>query len=143
MKAWKNAEKQVAKLLGGIRRVRVAYSESIEDVLHKKFAIEVKYGKQVPKWVVNVKPLVCFNDEFDFVVISSKDINKGKTYKVVRKRVKFVMDGLSQALQYDKSKKKKIPLLCLKPTRYRGIIFCVMLRHYGAFKKLVSSLLEQ
>ena len=42
MSGWKDAERQAAKILGGLRRVRIDYSESCEDVHHTKYSIEVK-----------------------------------------------------------------------------------------------------
>lgn len=48
-KPWKQLESDVAKALGGLRRVRISYSESCEDVIHHLLAIECKYGKSIPK----------------------------------------------------------------------------------------------
>jgi len=45
---WKRFEAQTAVALGGMRRVRIRYSESIEDVHHILYSIECKYGKSIP-----------------------------------------------------------------------------------------------
>lgn len=49
MKTWGRFEKEVAKALGGIRRIRISYSEVAGDVIHSFYSIECKYGKQIPK----------------------------------------------------------------------------------------------
>jgi hypothetical protein len=47
--AWKNTERKVAKRLGGKRRLRGAdFSQSMGDVEHPLFSIEVKYRKRLP-----------------------------------------------------------------------------------------------
>ena len=46
--AWKDAEREVAKFFGGMRRSRVSYSESVGDIIHPTYSIEVKYGSQIP-----------------------------------------------------------------------------------------------
>ena len=46
--AWKNAEREVSRYFGGIRRVRISYGESGSDIIHPLYSIEVKYGKQIP-----------------------------------------------------------------------------------------------
>jgi len=49
---WKKVEYKVAKMLGGMRVPVSGRSETIKgDVAHKKYFIEVKSGKQIPKWV--------------------------------------------------------------------------------------------
>lgn len=50
-RAWKEAEKEVAEFFGGTRRVRISYSESACDVIHSEYSLEVKYGKQIPKYL--------------------------------------------------------------------------------------------
>ena len=53
--AWKDAEKAVAKYLGGTRVSRGAnFSESKEDVEHPLFSIEVKERKKVSKFLIEI-----------------------------------------------------------------------------------------
>ncbi|HEV8714709.1 MAG TPA: hypothetical protein VGX03_18000 [Candidatus Binatia bacterium] len=48
--AWKNAERQAAKALGGKRNQRGAdFSKSMPDVEHALFSCEVKYRKVLPR----------------------------------------------------------------------------------------------
>ena len=47
-KPWKSAEKEVAEFFGGMRRVRMSYSEVAGDIIHPHYSIEVKYGKCIP-----------------------------------------------------------------------------------------------
>lgn len=48
--AWKNAERQAAKLLGGTRNQRGAdFSKSMPDVEHPLFSVECKYRKTLPR----------------------------------------------------------------------------------------------
>lgn len=53
MKAWKNAEKRIAELLGGKRLIRESWNESKPDATAKKsgfkFVIESKHRKSLPK----------------------------------------------------------------------------------------------
>lgn len=44
-KAWKNLERKVAKLLGGVRIVRPSYSVPAPDVITPLFSVECKYRK--------------------------------------------------------------------------------------------------
>jgi len=119
MKAWKACEAEVAKLLGGIRRVRVSYGESIEDVLHPVFIIECKYGGKVPKSVVTDHPTI-FGD---YVVISTKQLGREIVkWEYRNKHLKFLERGIEQAIRYDRT---KLPLLAMKPKGYRGIIWCM------------------
>ncbi|HEV8715787.1 MAG TPA: hypothetical protein VGX03_23530 [Candidatus Binatia bacterium] len=47
---WKNAERQAAKALGGTRNQRGAdFSQSLPDVEHSLFSVEVKYRKALPR----------------------------------------------------------------------------------------------
>lgn len=136
MSAWKNAERQVAKILGGTRRIRVQYSESCEDVHHTQYAIEVKWGKQIPSWIAKAigigETVLVYYSLWDRVVIfplqdHPLSLSRDKmTKKIMRKRKKFLHDGLLQAQSYS----SKIPLLCLKPRGYRGIIGCMWVRDY-------------
>lgn len=51
---WKKIEYKVAKMVGGMRVPVSGSSRTIKgDVLHPKYFIEVKTGKQVPKWVID------------------------------------------------------------------------------------------
>lgn len=48
--AWKNVERQAAKALGGKRNQRGAdFSQSMPDVEHPLFSVEVKYRKALPR----------------------------------------------------------------------------------------------
>lgn len=124
-KAWKQAERQVASLIGGLRRSRGAdWSESIEDVIHDKFAVEVKYGKQIPKYVQQDRLTVMLGDKSHYVVFTlEQDKRRSEGRFEYRKSIKFIEHGIRQAMRYDKTG-TKIPLLAMKPKRYRGIIFC-------------------
>jgi hypothetical protein len=126
MKAWKMAEKQVACLLGGIRRVRVGYAESVEDVSHDKYAIEVKYGKQIPKWIREIKVPVILNDIFYIFPMPSL-VSFGRAETINRKGIKFLIDGLNQARSYNPTKR---PLLVMKPPRFRGVVGCMYILDY-------------
>ena len=124
MKPWKLAEKEVAEKLGGTRRVRVSYEEKIEDVLHPRYALEVKYGNQVPAYCC-VKILTS-NGEYD--LIPSSQWSWGippRRFKIQRiTRDQFIVDGLAQACGYNP---KKIPMLCVKAKGMQG--FVIILRH--------------
>lgn len=116
-------------MLGGVRRLRADWSESIEDVSHPHFAIEVKYGKQCPKWCTVKHPTS--NGEFD--LIPSNMWRWGMPtdhFKILcQTRDEFLRKGIAQALSYNP---EKIPVLCLKPKGYRGFIVC--LRHQDYLK---------
>lgn len=48
--AWKRAEKRAAQVLGGRRNQRGGdFSQSLPDVEHEKFSVEVKYRKVLPR----------------------------------------------------------------------------------------------
>jgi hypothetical protein len=48
--AWKRHERQTAQLLGGKRNCRGAdFGQSIADVEHPVFSVEVKYRKKLPQ----------------------------------------------------------------------------------------------
>ena len=117
MKPWKIAEKQAADLLGGVRRIRTNYGESIEDVLHPFLAIEVKYGKQIPQWSRVKHP----TSNGDFVLIPSTCWN----WKIVsfddvqQTRDSFLWKGIAQAHAYSPG---KVPVLCLKPNNFKGLV---------------------
>ena len=119
----------MAKELGGLRRCRVSYSESVEDVIHKDFAIECKYGKQVPKYSLVSKPEV----KYPYILIPSKFTLKpfgmgGNNllsmfdFREEKRRFKFLEKGINQALSYNPD---KIPLLCFKAPNMRGFIYCM------------------
>lgn len=120
--AWKRAEKETAKILGGTRRVRIVYSESCEDVHHCLFGIEVKYGKQIPKWVSRVKLPVFVSGVFILFRLSSMSQAHQATEIKRSKGLGFLIKGLEQARSYGKN---KIPILCMKPPRYRDLIGCM------------------
>ena len=125
MSGWKNAERQVAKILGGKRRVRINYSESCEDVYHAKYSIEVKYGKQIPKWIGKIRQPVILNKVLVLFPLSSGSFDSAT--EVERMKIGFLVDGMVQAHSYNG---RKTPLLCMKPVGYRGIIGCLYLLDY-------------
>ncbi len=125
MSGWKDAERQVAKLLGGRRRVRVNYSESCEDVYHTKYSIEVKYGKQVPKWISRIKKPLILNGALVLFPLASMSFNDA--IEIKRVKIRFLVDGMVQAHSYNI---RKTPLLCMKPVGYKGIIGCLYLLDY-------------
>jgi hypothetical protein len=127
VKAWKEAEKQVADIFCGIRRVRVSYAESCGDIIHPVFSIEVKQGKQIPRWIAEISKPVIINETF-YLICVSEDLSFSHSLvslihapKKTRKSIKFLIDGIAQASSYDQAKR---PLLCMKPPRFRGIIVC-------------------
>ena len=129
MKPWKCAEKQVAKILGGRRRIRVQYSESIEDVIHPMYAIEVKYGKQIPKWVVSRcmtvnERYILFPLEYlpRYGLAGLISLASQWPVRVFKSKTKFIEDGLRQALSY---REHGIALLCMKRPRMRGVVGCL------------------
>ncbi len=125
MSGWKDAERQVAKLLGGRRRVRVNYSESCEDVYHTKYSIEVKYGKQVPKWIGRIKKPIILNGAL--VLFPLESVSFDQAIEIERVKIRFLVDGMVQAHSYNI---RKTPMLCMKPVGYRGIIGCLYLLDY-------------
>jgi len=122
MSGWKDAERQVAKLLGGKRRVRINYSESCEDVHHAKYSIEVKYGKQIPKWIGKIRQPVILNNVLVLFPLASMSFESATEIK--RIKIKFLLAGMVQAHSYNIG---KVPMLCMKPVGYRGIIGCLYL----------------
>lgn len=128
MKAWKMAEKEVAEAIGGVRRIRINYSESVEDVIHPWYGVEVKYGKQVPKWVENIEdPIVLNNVLVLFRVVSNWGEWREPTTDVCRSKVAFLVDGISQAKSYNMDKD---PLLCMKRPRMRGFVAVMLYSDY-------------
>ena len=137
MKAWKRLEKEAAEAFGGIRRVRISYSERAGDIIHPLFSIECKWGKQIPKWVKD-GPIIWG----DCVIISLKDIKREAKGGIIRRThrdrsCKFIADAMIQALSYDKTK-KKIPLVAFKLPGMRGLIFCVRCYDYGVLKEYLG-----
>jgi hypothetical protein len=121
MKAWKQAEKEVAKWLGGFRRVRVGYGERIGDIGHPYHTVEVKWGKQIPK-VCRVKhPTLLITSKASWLLTPSSWTYAYimRPVRVKRKRCKFLEDAFEQALRYDPD---KVPLVGLKPKGYRGFV---------------------
>lgn len=125
MSGWKDAERQVAKLLGGRRRIRINYSESCEDVYHPRYSIEVKYGKQVPKWVGKIRRPVILNGALVLFPLASGSFESST--EIRRIKIKFLLAGMVQAHSYNIV---KVPMLCMKPVGYRGIIGCLYLLDY-------------
>lgn len=50
---WKNLERKVAKIICGKRIPVSGCGDMKGDVFHKFFFIECKYGKQIPKKIIN------------------------------------------------------------------------------------------
>lgn len=124
-KPWKSCEKEAAELLGGMRRIRVAYSESVEDVIHEVYSVEVKYGKQVSKYLDVDVPTV-LNEKY--LLIPSE--YWGQTFydwnhRSIGYDLTFVKRGLEQAAEYNPD---KIPLLCVKRPRMRGVVLVLYAR---------------
>lgn len=118
-KAWKQAEKEVAEKLGGTRRIRINYSESVEDITHPVFTIEVKYGAQVPRYCHVLSPTS--NGEYVLVPSASwgRRIQPEAFNQVRIGRDKFIVNGLAQAYGYNP---RMIPMLCVKPKRWYGFV---------------------
>ena len=135
MKAWKASELEVSKYFKGLRRVRIQYDESIGDVIHPHFSLEVKYGKQIPKYL---------DVEFPTMLKVARRGVKHRWYKVIPstwlgvrdKRIwcctlfyetnviataKFLESAMKQAKRYNPTLR---PVVCVKPKRRRGFI-CV------------------
>ena len=123
---WKFAERQTAELLGGTRRIRITYSESVEDVIHDKYAVEVKQGKQIPLYCRVLSPVAYYYpDGTVYVVFPSKYLwmlEENCYLPLKRKCCKFIEAGLSQAHSYDP---KKVPLLAMKSPNMSGVVFAM------------------
>lgn len=127
-KRWKAAEVQVALLLGGVRRIRINYSDSIEDVSHPIYAVEVKQGKQVPVWVAEIREPVILNDLvvlFPLPSLSSRSFEEAKTMR--KPKIGFIIDGMCQAYSYCTAKR---PILCMKRPRQQGVVACMYVLDY-------------
>ena len=122
---WKAAEKEIAKALGGLRRIRVSYRESIGDIIHPYYSIEVKYGKQVPKCCRVRKPTIIFSKEKTYSLVPS--CRKTGKYDIVHKMrgLKFLDRAFRQAKRYCPD---KTPLVALKPKNYKGYVIVKELR---------------
>lgn len=116
MKSWKNLEKTVAKILGGIRHIRVSYSESAPDVEHESLSVECKYRKSVPEYL---KEMITYSEAYPC--------------RLYRKVPKLVLEGLAQASSYDKS---KIPLLAVRQHNDRLIYGFMWLNHMPVMWKM-------
>lgn len=131
--AWKRAEAEIAEFFGGLRRCRVSYSESCEDIIHDSLAIEVKYGRQIPKYArvdvpTKIGPLYLIPSDY-----------RGEPLAWVEgKRCdgKFLVDGMAQAESYNPD---KLPLLCLKPRNRRGFVICFWYYDLSSFLKILRS----
>jgi hypothetical protein len=133
--AWKRAEAQIAKAFSGRRRIRISYSESVEDIIHPHFAIEVKYGKQIPKYC-KVKQGVLLNGEY--LLIPSGYIGKptiGFDPVTVGYDLEFLQRGMAQAQSYDED---KLPILGLKPNRWVGFVIVIWYDDLFRFQQLNS-----
>lgn len=125
--AWKSAEKEVAEYFGGVRRVRVSYSESVGDVIHPEYSIEVKYGKQVPKYMVPQWPVVLTVDGVKYVTMPSGMFLQHTIRKtlepmwcaLITREVsgEFLTQAFEQAERYYPDKR---PIVCCKRPRQRG-----------------------
>ncbi len=130
MKAWKKLEKDVARFFGGVRRVRINYSEACEDVLHDQLALECKYGKQVPKYLVPDVPVLFSVGDRSFILSPGTDLlevdgkrvlNVGLLGLVPRKRknATFLTKALEQAANYAPD---KTPVACFKRPNMHGFV---------------------
>lgn len=72
--AWKNAERAVAKKLGGTRVSRGAnFSASLPDIQHEKFSIEVKYRKILPAlWRDGLAQAATYSNKPPLLVIKER-----------------------------------------------------------------------
>lgn len=129
MSAWKAAERECAKLLGGRRRVRASYSDSIEDVYHPTLSIECKYGNQVPDYCkVSVVTYAG-----DWVLIPSWMVSSGRVggegmfRELPSGSYEFIRKGIAQAISYNPD---KVPVLCVKPRRYVGLVVILRASDY-------------
>lgn len=116
-KPWKSAEKQASRILCGIRRWRVSYSESVGDIIHPKLSVEVKYGKQIPAILRVMRPTFIAGY---YLVPSLRPNFPAVITPTKRKKIGFLECSLRQARNYDPT---KIPVVALKPVGYRGIVF--------------------
>ena len=128
-KAWKAAEAEVAGYFGGTRRVRVSYSEKIGDIIHPKYSIEVKWGKQVPSYLdvrqatnltvgkrmFNMVPS-CELDYFRDIELDSCAII---AVEKKRKKARFLEEAIEQARGYNPT---LVPLVCVKRRSRRGFV---------------------
>ena len=115
--AWKNAEREIAKYFGGMRRSRVSYSESVGDIIHSHYSIEVKYGKQVPKYCITDKDTDVWLG-LAYRIWHSQATHKHRRYRTPSS-YKFLDEAFCQAEGYDKTKKA---VVCLKPKNFKGFI---------------------
>lgn len=68
---WKDAERKIAKLLGGERIPITGRARgSVPDVITDVFAVEVKTRKRIPEWLKNT-PLDLGNG---FIAVKLKDL---------------------------------------------------------------------
>jgi len=122
LKAWKLAEKEVAEFFGGMRRVRMSYSERAGDIIHPTLSIEVKYGKCIPKYLRVTEPTLLNYDEDlpRFYLCPSYLLHKDTVFKHVVKRgkFKFMLDAYRQAKNYS----DKTAVVCVKGKGMRGFI---------------------
>jgi hypothetical protein len=123
MKSWKRHEKNVAEFFGGYRRYNL-YRQGIGDIIHHKYSIECKYGKQVPKYC-EVKSPTLINSQY--ALIPSKQFDSQQCFllgKEIRSTI-FLTKAMIQSVKYNK---KKIPLVALKRRGQRG--FTVVMQAY-------------
>ena len=151
-KAWKDAEREVAAFFGGQRRIRVRYDEEIGDIIHPTYSIEVKYGGQIPAYLKVTAPTILKVESghpkgekvHNRVEIGKQKVESGQlllehfavpsqclvegTLRLrgyvafERKEVsrsEFLSKAMAQATRYDP---ELIPIVCVKPKRWRGFI---------------------
>ena len=130
-RAWKDAEKEVAKYFKGLRRIRVCYDEAIGDVIHPHFSLEVKYGKQIPKYldvefptqlkVCSRKHRWCRLVPSSWLAVNGKRIRCRTLFwdANVIKKAKFLENAIKQAKRYNPTLR---PVVCVKPKRRRGFV---------------------
>ena len=124
MKAWKNLEREVAKHFGGIRRIRISYSEKAGDIIHPKYSIECKYGKCIPKYLRYAQPTRLIVGRKSYIVVPSTLENYVMSIfipEVVKKSVVFLANAIAQAKRYNPT---LMPLVCVKYKNQRGFNIC-------------------
>lgn len=98
--------------------------------MHSIFAVECKYGRQIPKYCIvdtptelNKEYVLLPSSKMDCLLWNCEDLGYD---------LGFLQKGMAQAQQYNED---KIPLLCLKPPYYRGFIMVMWKDDYLSFVK--------
>ncbi len=128
-KAWKEAEKEVAKFFNGYRRIRVSYSESVGDIIHPRLSIEVKYGKCIPKYLRVKYPtaMMVKKDHKMYYLVPSDylELQKDRLFSAepslttMRDECKFLDGAMRQAGEYNPT---LVPVVCVKAKGMSGFV---------------------